>query len=202
LDGGTGTELEALVLALALGSVEAPVAPEGRACDWGGSEAGEADEAAGLEGHEWSIWEGGMGSPSELVSIPVFGGKSTGEFIPVGNRVATGFAGYAPGLKILGRRWNAVVWAVGLLWGLAFGGQPGEEGNVREGGGEWGPEGDKRTWVVGKAKEWWWKGESGCGFCEGFERERGERLTRRLTWERERKRKNGMEEKRKWIFKK
>jgi hypothetical protein len=40
------------VLVLALGSVEAPVAFKGRACDWGGSEAGDAEEAAGLEGKE------------------------------------------------------------------------------------------------------------------------------------------------------
>jgi hypothetical protein len=45
-----------------------------------------------------------MGEPSELVSIPMFGGKSTGAFIPVGNSVATSFTGYAPGLKVLGRR--------------------------------------------------------------------------------------------------
>lgn len=44
-----------------------------------------------------------MGEPSELVSIPMLGGESTGAFVPVGNRVATGLAGYATGLKIFGR---------------------------------------------------------------------------------------------------
>jgi hypothetical protein len=62
----------------------------------------------------------------------MFGGKSTGAFVPVWNRVATSLAGDTPGLKVFGRRWNAIVWAVGLLGSLAFDGQP--EEHERSGG--------------------------------------------------------------------
>jgi hypothetical protein len=55
------------------------------------------------------------GEPSELVSIPMLGGKSTGAFVLVGNRVATSLAGNATCLEIFGRGRDAIIWAIGLF---------------------------------------------------------------------------------------
>ena len=74
---------------------------------------------------------GGEGGPFELVGVPMLGGKGTGAFVPIGNRLATGLACDAPGFEILGRRGVIVIRAIGLLRCLAFKRQPNKGGSER-----------------------------------------------------------------------
>lgn len=108
LDGGGAVELV---------SVEGP---EGCACDSGVSGTGGVLEEAGLEERRMSGrglgWRGGrVGEPSELVSVPMFGGEEPGMFIPVGNGLATGLACDTTGFKVLGGRWDIAMWAIRVL---------------------------------------------------------------------------------------